>query len=158
MEVDMKFRSSLAAGAAITAVLATAATAYAAAPFDQVNGNGKTHADATLGFNAKSDLSGELQYRSADGAFSAHCQGYTSWRLEQSPDGLPKPRVTATCTDQDGTTVYLKAKFVDRAEPGAHKDVARIWWSYTDPNASHAPFIRDVGAIQDGNLQYHAGA
>jgi hypothetical protein len=46
---------------------------------------------------------------------------------------------------------------VDHAEPGAHKDTARIWWSYTDTNASHAPFIRDVGAIQDGNLQYHAG-
>jgi len=54
--------------------------------------------------------------------------------------------------------VYLKAKFVDRSEPGAHKDIARVWWSYTDPNASHAPFIKDVGGIQDGNLQYHAGA
>ncbi len=155
----MKIRRTLTVGAAITATLVScAATAYAAAPFDQVNGNGKTHAGATLGFNAKSDLSGELQYRSADGTFSAHCQGYTSWRLEQSPDGLPKPRVTATCTDEDGNTVYLKAKVVDRAEPGAHKDTARIWWSYTDPNASHAPFIGDVGAIQDGNLQYHAGA
>jgi hypothetical protein len=149
---------ALAVVALVLAGSAGAASAYAAAPFSQVNGNGKTHMAATLGFNAKSDLSGELQYRTADGTFSAHCDGYTSWRLEQSPDGLPKPRVTATCTDQDGSTVYLKAKFVDRAEPGAHKDTARVWWSYTDPNASHAPFIRDVGAIQDGNLQYHAGA
>jgi hypothetical protein len=90
--------------------------------------------------------------------FSAHCDGYTSWRLETSAQGLFKPRATGTCTDQNGDTVYLKAKFVDRAEPGAHKDIARVWWSYTDPNASHAPFIKDVGAIQDGNLQYHAGA
>lgn len=155
----MKIRTpALAAVALVLAGSAGAASAYADAPFSQINGNGKTHMAATLGFNAKSDLSGELQYRTADGTFSAHCHGYTSWRLEQSPDGLPKPRVTATCTDQDGATVYLKAKFVDRAEPGAHKDTARIWWSYTDPNASHAPFIRDVGAIQDGNLQYHAGA
>lgn len=109
-----------------------------------------------LGFNAKSDLSGQLEYRSADGSFSAHCGGYTSWRLETSREGLPKPRVTATCTDENGNTAYLKAKFVDRNEPGAHKDIARVWWSDTDPNASHAPFIEDVGA--DGNLQYHAGA
>jgi hypothetical protein len=144
--------------AALTIAGAGASSAFASAPFSQVNGNGKTHEGATLGFNAKSDLSGQLEYRSADGSFSAHCDGYTSRRLETSSEGLPKPRVTATCIDENGTMVYLKAKFVDRAEPGAHKDIARIWWSYTDPNASHAPVIKDVGAIQDGNLQYHAGA
>jgi hypothetical protein len=147
-----------AAIATLTIAGAGASTALANAPFSQVNGNGKTHEGATLGFNAKSDLSGQLEYNSADGTFRAHCDGYTSWRLETSSQGLPKPRVTATCTDQNGATVYLKAKFVDRAEPGARKDIARVWWSYTEPNASHAPFIKDVGAIQDGNLQYHAGA
>jgi hypothetical protein len=128
----MRVRTIAAAAiATLTIAGAGASSALANAPFSQVNGNG---------------------------SFSAHCDDYTSWRLETSSEGLPKPRLTATCSDENGATVYLKAKFVDRAEPGAHKDIARVWWSYTDPNASHAPFIKDVGAIQDGNLQYHPGA
>ena len=45
----------------------------------QTNGNGQTHLSASLGFNAKADLRGELNYNSDDGTFAAHCSGYTRY-------------------------------------------------------------------------------
>jgi hypothetical protein len=65
------------------------------------------------------------------------------------------PRISASSTsftDQNGNLVYLKAKVTDDGEPGT-VDIARIFFSYTDPNASHAPFITDIGAVSNGNIQ-----
>jgi hypothetical protein len=148
----------LALGVASTAILVTTASAAsAAAAADQANGQGKTHLGATLGFVAHKDLRGNLVYRSADGSFSAKCHGYTSFQRRAPFDPamagqVLKVRVTATCMDADGRTVYLKAKFADHGEPGT-KDIARIFWSYTNPNASQAPALSDVGVIQNGNIQ-----
>jgi hypothetical protein len=125
---------------------------------DQVNGNGQTPLSASLGFNAKSDLSGQLNYNADPqgpfAGFSAHCDGFTSFKLKTSGDGFPKVIVTATCTDQDDVTVYLKAQFTDRGEPGQNDSVC-ITWGYTSPVTHKNAFIHDHGLIQSGNIQIH---
>jgi hypothetical protein len=153
----VKRRMVLAGFASSAILLTTVGVASAAAPADQANGQGKTHMGATLGFVAHGDLRGNLVYRSADGSFAAKCQGYTSFQRRAPFDPamvgqVLKVRVTATCEDADGRTVYLKAKFADHGEPGT-KDIARIFWSYTDANASKAPAISDVGVIKNGDIQ-----
>jgi len=73
-----------------------------------------------------------------------------------SAAGFPRVRVTATCADAEGTTIYLKAYFIDKGEPGT-KDKVLLYLSYDpafkhnaelDPNA-----IVDAGVIQEGNVQ-----
>jgi hypothetical protein len=123
----------------------------------QTNGNGQTHLSAALGFNAKEDLRGQLNYNSDDGTFEAHCAGYTKYSEALTAQGYPRTRVQATCLDKNtGGVVYLKAYFIDKGEPGLN-DVARIYWSYTQKQAELDPFIVDSGKIQDGNIQIHYG-
>jgi hypothetical protein len=130
----------------------------ASALAEQGNGNGHTPLNASLGFNAKADLSGQLEYNSDPNgpfaAFTAHCDGYTSFKLRTSGDGFPKVIVTATCTDQDGATVYLKAQFTDRGEPGSRDSVC-IVWSYQQPASHKNAYIHDHGIILTGNIQIH---
>jgi hypothetical protein len=131
-----------------------------ATPVDQVNGTGQTPLSAALGFNAGADLSGELNYNADPNGqfagFSAHCDGYTSFKHAKSKDGYPRILVTATCLDKDGVTVYLKGNFVDRGEPGVADSVCIIW-SYTTPNPSeeNGAYIHDMGTISNGNIQIH---
>jgi hypothetical protein len=123
----------------------------------QTNGNGQTHLSASLGFNAKADLRGELNYNSDDGTFAAHCSGYTRYSEAITAQGFPRTRVQAICLDKNtGGVVYLKAYFIDKGEPGLN-DVARIYWSYTQKQAELDPFIVDSGKISSGNIQIHYG-
>jgi hypothetical protein len=149
------------AGFAVVASLSVG-SAQASPDFDQASGSGKTYLGATFGFVAKANLTGEIEYQSADHSFRAHCHNLTSFdrRVPWDPmdDGaVTKVRVTATCTDQNGKTVYFKAKLADHGEPGTADD-ERIFWSY---EGSYAPqgarptdFISDFGgSISNGNLQ-----
>jgi hypothetical protein len=142
------------------AVLTSAALAFGigtASAVVQTNGNGQTHLSASLGFNAKQDLSGELNYNSDDGTFAAHCSGYTRYTEAITAEGYPRTRVQAICEDKNtGGVVYLKAYFIDKGEPGLN-DVARIYWSYTQKQAELDPFIVDSGKITAGNIQIHYG-
>ena len=148
-------KRTLIATAAACVALGAGAGVASATQLGQVNGQGLTHRGATMGYNAKSDLSGHLVYVSHDGSgFRARCDSFTSWQRVTSPDGYPRVRLLATCTDQDGTRVFMKAKLTDRGEPG-RRDNARVFWSYTAVNASHRPFLADTGRIQKGNIQIH---
>jgi hypothetical protein len=123
---------------------------------DQGTGTGQTPRSAAIGFVAKSDLTGQLNYVAdplgADAGFVAHCDGYTSFKRRSTADGFPKIVVTATCIDQDGSTVYLRAAFTDRGVPGTNDSVC-ILWSY-DPAPVHSnSIIHDHGKIQAGNIQ-----
>jgi hypothetical protein len=128
-----------------------------AAHADWVNGNGQTPKSASLGFNAKDDLTGELNYNAdpngEDAGFSAHCKDYLTF-ASGVKFGAPAVRVTASCTDQDEATIYLKASFIDKGEPGS-EDMVCILWSYTYPPKPDNALIHDQGVITAGNIQFH---
>jgi hypothetical protein len=146
----MRRRMALTTGAT-AAILVLAATAA----FGQVSGAGQTPLSAALGFVAKADRTGHLTYvadpHGADAGFIAMCSSYDSYVRSTTTDGFPRVRVTATCTDQDGHTVYLDASFVDRGEPGRNDSVC-IEWSHTKPVATNH-FIHDMGNLKAGNIQ-----
>jgi hypothetical protein len=125
---------------------------------DQVNGQGQTPLSASLGFNAKSDLSGEMNYnadpKGPNGGFSAHCSDFVLVATGTSIDGYPKITVKAACTDQDGATAYLKAGFVDRGEPGKNDSMCLLW-TYSLPFSRATAYINDRGTISHGNIQIH---
>jgi hypothetical protein len=132
-------------------------TAGAALALRQTSGQGLTAEGNTLGFNAKASLNGHLTYVTHDGSgLVVFCSGYNSYREATTAAGFPRVRVTATCEDQHGTTIYLKAYFIDKGEPGT-SDKVLLYLSYDaafkhnaelDPNA-----IVDAGVIQEGNVQ-----
>jgi hypothetical protein len=143
---------------ALTAVVFTlmgiASSAFAASG----NGQGQTPLSASLGFNVKDDLSGQLDYVAdplgPNAGFIAHCDGYTSFKLTTTHGGYPHINTTATCTDQDGTTVYLKFGMTDRGEPGT-KDTICDLWGYSLPLTENTAYIHDMGFITAGNIQIH---
>jgi hypothetical protein len=146
----MKRKSAIVGLFAAAILLVGAAAAFAG----DINGTGHTPLNAALGFNAKSDLSGQLNYNAdpngPNAGFSAHCDGYTHYRVRTSPDGFPAVNVTANCTDKDGVAVNLRANFVDRGEPGTSDSVC-IEWRYSPK----VVYIWDYGTILNGNIQYH---
>jgi len=157
----------------------------AAVALDQTNGTGKTHNDATIGFNAKKDLTGEITYLTDDtSGFVVYCRdGLTSYRnLRPTPNGgYLRTKVIAICTDappgQEGNTVYVEIYFVDRGEPGT-RDIIRFFASYDpayadnpngdpnvwttecnmDVNVQTAGGCKDSGIITNGNVQIHQSA
>lgn len=136
----------------------SAGPAFASAATGQASGNGMSGQGNAVGFNAKANLSGQFQYVSFDQTFKAHCSGYTFYKQYTSPGGYPIVDVHATCTDQNGATVYLEAYFLDRGEPGT-RDAERIYFSYVyhfdlDENAADL-FIADTYVITNGNIQIH---
>ena len=144
--------------AAVTAFMALGA-ASALAANQQVNGQGQTALSASLGFNAKADLSGQMNYNAdpngVNAGFSAHCSGYTSYAQDTTGrNGYPRVKLMGTCTDKDGVTVYMRASFVDRGEPGTF-DSECITFSYTDPAVKKNIVVHDMGYIQNGNIQIH---
>jgi len=155
-------------------IILAAGTALA---LQQTNGSGLTHQGASLGFNAKLDLRGEITYTSHDGTgFQVMCRdGLTAYQNQPpSVTGALRTRVTATCTDQNGATIYVEIYFVDRGEPGT-RDAERIFFTYDptfaldangDPNVylmtcnSGVPVVlgcNDAGIITAGNVQIHQG-
>ena len=142
---------------------------------DQTNGSGLTHEAASLGFNAKGDLRGEITYTSHDGTgFQVMCRDGLTKYVNQptSPSGALRTRVTATCTDQNGDTIYAEIYFIDRGEPG-DRDTERIFFTYDpahagDANSDPNVFLttcnsgveitlgcNDAGMITAGNVQIH---
>jgi hypothetical protein len=140
-------------------LIVTAGAAFAG----QVNGTGKTHLGNTLGFNAKDNLTGSLEYNGdpngAQSNVNAHCDDYNSYKpgtftdKKQNPGEYPKVAVDTTgCADQlTGETYHIVAVFVDEGEPGTF-DVAciRIYDLQTGTLLVH-----DKGYIQNGNIQIH---
>ncbi len=133
----------------ITAAIALVGSSVALA---NANGVGKTPLNAALGFNVHANLKGHLTYvadpRGPNAGFRAMCKGYTS-DTGGFVEGGAFVTVTATCTDQDGNTVFLDATFVDRGEPGNQDEVC-LEWSTT---SGGTPFITDCGTIRSGNVQ-----
>lgn len=145
---------------------------------DQTNGSGLTHEGASLGFNAKANLHGNITYTSHDGTmFQVFCHdGLTSYRnLKPTAAGALRTKVTATCKDKTGTTIYAEIYFIDRGEPG-NRDVERIYFTYNaafelDANADPDVYLmtcnssvevtvacNDAGIITTGNVQIHQGS
>jgi hypothetical protein len=144
-------KRSLSVAIATVAILVVGASAALAG---DINGVGHTPLNAALGFNAKADLSGQLNYNSDPNGpyagFDVHCSGYSWYHVQQSPDGFPAVNVKANCIDQDGNTVHLRANFIDRGEPGTSDSVC-IQWFYSPG----VVYIWDHGTILNGNIQYH---
>lgn len=145
---------------------------------DQTNGSGLTHEGASLGFNAKANLNGNITYTSHDTTmFQVFCHdGLTSYRnLAPTASGALRTKVTATCKDKEGTTIYAEIYFIDRGEPG-NRDVERIYFTYNaafalDANADPDVYLmkcnsgvdvtvacNDAGIITTGNVQIHQGS
>lgn len=145
---------------------------------DQTNGSGLTHEGASLGFNAKANLHGNITYTSHDTTmFQVFCHdGLTSYRnLKPTAAGALRTKVTATCKDKAGTTIYAEIYFIDRGEPG-NRDVERIYFTYNaafelDANADPDVYLmtcnsgvevtvacNDAGIITTGNVQIHQGS
>ena len=145
---------------------------------DQTNGSGLTHEGASLGFNAKANLMGNITYTSHDGTmWQVQCRdGLTSYKnLAPTPNGGLRTKVTADCEDKDGVPIYVEIYFIDNGEPG-NTDVERIFFTYdetyrldanSDPNvwlqtcnSGVAPTVacNDNGIISEGNVQIHQGA
>lgn len=143
---------------ALTAVVLLLMGIAASAFASEGNGQGQTPLSASLGFNVKDDLSGQLNYNAdpngPNAGFSAHCDGYTSFRLTTNHGGYPHINTSATCTDQDGNTVYLKFGMTDRGEPGT-KDTICVLWGYSLPLTESNAYIHDMGFILSGNIQIH---
>jgi hypothetical protein len=164
--------TSLAVATALTLL-----TIGAALALDQTNGSGLTHNGASLGFNAKLDLRGQITYVAHDGTgFWVQCDELSTYRnLRDTPKGYPRTKVTAPCTDKDGATIYVEIYFVDRGEPGS-RDIERIFFTYDsdwaldangDPNvwdtqcnsgAEISLGCMDSGIITTGNVQIHQSA
>ena len=168
-----KLLKSLALAPAVFVLMVSVAIAA-----DQTNGSGLTNEGASLGFNAKANLHGNITYTSHDGTmFQVFCHdGLTSYRnLKPTPAGALRTKVTATCFDKTGTPIYAEIYFIDRGEPG-NRDVERIYFTYNaryelDANADPDVYLmkcnsgvevtvacNDVGIITAGNVQIHQGA
>jgi hypothetical protein len=138
-------------------VLLLASTAQADA--FRITGGGQTHKNATLGFTAASDRTGELTYHKDDGTFSLHCTRFSSFEESQSPSGFAKVELTARkCWRKNGAQRFLRFVIIDRGAPGISTDIARLWWSRTWKGLqSHLPAKRrDRGRIDAGNITIHA--
>ena len=168
-------RSLTSLAIAATMVVLTIGAAFA---LDQTNGSGLTHNGASLGFNAKLDLNGQITYVAHDGTgFWVQCDDLSSYRnLRPTPrGGYLRTKVTAPCTDKDGNPIWVEIYFVDRGEPG-DRDIERIFFTYNsdwaldangDPNAWLTQCnsgveitlgCMDSGIITAGNVQIHQSA
>jgi hypothetical protein len=129
----------------------------------QVNGTGKSHLGNTIGYNAKSNLTGSFEYNGdpngAQSNINAHCNDYTKYVEStytdkvKNPGTYPMVTVAAnSCTDQlTGQTYRLVAGLVDEGEPGTYDFVCiRIY-----DLRSNTLLVHDKGYIQNGNVQIH---
>lgn len=159
---------------AAVVALVTAGVAFA---LDQTNGTGKTHNGATIGFNAKLVLEGQITYVTHDTTgWWVQCDEVTSYRnLKPLATGALRTKVTASCEDKDGTPLWAEFYFVDRGEPG-DRDIIRAFFTYNsawamDANGDPAVWgtqcntgveitegCMDSGIIQKGNVQIHQDA
>ncbi|MDH4112439.1 MAG: hypothetical protein OEV60_07100 [Actinomycetota bacterium] len=163
-------------GLLLTALMCVLALGVANAG-PQTNGSGLTHEGASLGFNAKANLMGNITYTSHDATmWQVMCRDdLTSYRnLRPAPSGALRTKVTADCKDKEGVVIYVEIYFIDRGEPG-DRDVERVFFTYdatyrldanSDPdvwlmtcNSGVAPTVacNDSGVITAGNVQIHQG-
>lgn len=141
-------------------LLVTAGAAFAG----QVNGTGKSHLGNTIGFNAKSNLTGSFEYNGdpngAQSNINAHCNDYIKYAestytdRDQNPGTYPMVNVTTvSCSDQLTSERYkIIAHLVDEGEPGTY-DFACI---RVYDLRSGTLLVHDVGYIQNGNIQIHS--
>ena len=138
-------------------VLGAAAPAWAVG---QVSGQGQTKRSATLGFVAKEDRTGELNYINDSVGFRVHCTRFSSYELGETDKGYPKVTLTARkCFRENGNQRFLRAVFIDRGEPGIGLDIARFWWSPARswPVTPATAGRRDLGRVDSGGVQILTG-
>jgi hypothetical protein len=119
-------------------------------------GSGKLPAGATFGFNAKADLSGSIEFQSADGTLDVHCHGlvgYKSWTKGPNLAWFDSQFASETCHGQghDPNTYRVWVDAVDKGEPGIH-DRVRIKVFRLDGGV-RTLLYDESGLIQNGNLQ-----
>jgi hypothetical protein len=120
----------------------------------QSNGTGTLNSGGTLGFNAKEDLSGELEYHSPDGTLNVHCSGYNGYFDKVNKKGF-KDVTTGSynCTDPGGLNTYrVWLDCQDRGEGiNDPQDMCHI--RVLDSNG--VLLVEERGPIQNGNVQIH---
>jgi hypothetical protein len=151
-------RLAVIAGLMVVAVLVTSAVAFADG---QTNGTGKSNLGFTVGYNAKSDLTGNFEYQPtlADGtALNIHCNDYTRYHETTADHGAhPKTIFNSTyCYDGD-TRYFVHVEAIDRGE-GSHEDPPGDALCITValfPARSNPVLVKDCGPVQKGNVQIH---
>ena len=155
----MRKRIGLLASLTVVIVVAFAVAALA----DMANGTGKTHKGNTLGFNAKSNLTGSFEYNGAPGTrfaiYNVHCNDYLTYTpgtytdKNLNPGTYPSVTLTTnTCSDAvTGETYFVHAVVVDEGEPGTY-DFACI---QIYDGQTLTLLVKDRGYIQNGNIQIH---
>jgi hypothetical protein len=146
-------KGSLVVMAAVAAVVALTALMASA---DQTNGTGKSHLGFTVGYNAKSDLTGNFEYQPTINGndLDIHCNDYTRYISTQTNDGFPKSIFNATnCFDKAGLQYYVHVEAVDRGEPGTNDSLCITVKTFPAKNSPWT--FKDCGVIQKGNVQIH---
>jgi hypothetical protein len=144
---------------ALGALVTLALVATSAWALDQASGTGQTKRSAALGFVAKSDRTGQLNYDSDAGGFTVHCRRYSSYEQDLTSKGYPRVTVTARkCFRANGSQRFLRAVFIDRGEPGIAHDIARLWWSRSWPVGPATAGRADKGRIDGGDIQILTGS
>jgi hypothetical protein len=140
-------------------LMVTAGVAFAG----QVNGTGKSHLGNTMGFNAKSNLTGSFEYNGDPNGrqsnINAHCDDYSRYfdttytDKNKNPGTYPMVKLSSTsCIDQlTGQTYRLVAGLADEGEPGTYDFACvRIY-----DLKSGTLLVHDKGYIRNGNIQIH---
>ncbi len=150
-------RLAVIAGLMVVAVLVTSAVAFADG---QTNGTGKTFLGYTVGYNAKSDLTGNFEYQPTINGTTVniHCNDYTRYAETTVNHGaFPKTIFNSTyCYDGD-TRYFVHVEAIDRGEGGNEVppgDALCITVSLY-PRSSNPVLVKDCGPVQKGNVQIH---
>ncbi len=145
---------------ALVAGALLAATAMAAG--GQTNGTGKTHLGYTVGYNAKSDLTGNFEYQPTIGGVTVniHCNDYNRYRETTTGNGLyPKTIFNSTnCFDDAGVRYFVHIEAIDRGEGANAPQDGMCIKVAKYPAAKNPNLVTDCGDIQNGNVQIHLDA
>jgi hypothetical protein len=132
-----------------------AATALAGG--GQTNGTGKSFLGYSVGYNAKSDKTGNFEYHPTINGSTAniHCNDYNRYRETTTGNGqFPKTIFNSTnCFDDAGVQYFVHIEAIDRGEPGTSDAMCIKVAKY--PAKSNPNLVTDCGIIQNGNVQIH---
>jgi hypothetical protein len=140
---------------AVTALVTLTALIASA---DATTGTGKSHLGFTVGYNAKSDLTGNFEYQpTINGTdLDIHCNDYTSYTQTTTNKGFPKSIFNASnCYDKAGLQYYIHVEAVDKGEPGVQSGDTLCVTVKLFPGKTSPWAFKDCGVITAGNVQIH---
>jgi hypothetical protein len=120
----------------------------------QANGTGKLHNGGTLGFNAKPDLSGSIEYHSPDGTLTVHCNDLRGYFDRLDKKGFKDATFGSdTCTDPGGQNSFRV--WIDALDCGEGSNAPQDKVHIRVFDSQGTLLFEERGAIQNGNVQVH---